>query len=134
MPLLSANIVLCETALAEATRVTSAIRIIDVITLAPVNNVARFFSLVFLSCSSLDLSPHMLKVRLTTSQGAPVTEAPDYQFYYGFHVDPNGPGAFNLKTEFNVDTSNLMLPTTCLVYADLDGQNVARTTIRLRRK
>jgi hypothetical protein len=88
MPLLSANIVLCETALAEATRVTSAIRIMDVITLESSNKIARFFSLVFLSSGSLDLAPHILKVRLMTSQGTAIVEAPDYQFYYGFHVDP----------------------------------------------
>ncbi len=133
MPLLTANIIVCETILVEKTDVISAIRVMNTLSLAPGNNFAHVFVVTFLASQPRDLSQHILKVRVTQLNGLTIAEAPDYPFVYGYRFDVSGLGGFTLTTEFNIDTSGLGIPSNCAVSADLDGQPVARTTLTLRR-
>jgi len=134
MPLLSANVIVCETALAEkTTEVLSAIRMMSVLTLASENDIAHFFVVTFLTCQPGDFSSHILRIQVTDGSGPLIAEAADYAFSYGYKVDPTGPGGFTLTTEFTVDTRPVRLPVDCLISAFLDGQSVARTPLRLRR-
>jgi hypothetical protein len=133
MPLLSANIVVCESALTEKSGMVSAIRMMDTITLAPGNTIARFYIVTRLSCQSGDFSQHVLKIQVTHQNEALIVEAPEHPFRYGYKMDIDGPGGFILTTETAVDTVSFSMPARCVVTAFLDGRPVARTPLMLRR-
>ncbi len=133
MPLLSANIIICETVLFEKTEVPSAIRIMNSLALAEGTDAARFFVITFLACEPGDFSRHVLKIAVTQQHGAVIAETADYPFQYGYRIRPSDPGGFILTTEFNIDGKPLGLPLGCLVSAYLDGEAVARATLTLRR-
>jgi hypothetical protein len=138
MPLLSANIIVCENVLTEnpdiGGPVPSAIRTISVIALPPGNNSAHFFALTFLSSQPGDFSPHTVQIQVTGKSGTFIAQAPPLTFRYGYLIDPSGPGGYILRTEFNVDVSAYNLPLGCLVSAFLDGSAVARTPLMLLRR
>jgi hypothetical protein len=133
MPHLSANIIVCETALYEKTDVPSAIRIMTAIGLPPGNNFARFSTLTFLSSLPRDFEVHTLQIQMTDQAGRPIGHGEPYQFNYGYRLDISGPGAFMLKTDFNLDTTPIGLPANCLITAHLDNQAVAWVPLMLRR-
>lgn len=131
--LLSANILLCESVLTEKSEVSSAIRIVNVVTAAPGQATAHFFAHTMLNSQSLEPTPHVLQIQIFTREGQPVSSAPEYRFVYSNRVDVSGPGAFNLTTEFNIDLSHFPPMAYYVVAAFLDGQRVATTPIMLRR-
>jgi len=131
--LLSANIILCESVLLERNDVASAVRIVNVITLAPGNNVAHFKAHTMLNSDSADLSTHVLQLQVFTRSGQLVVSAPQYRFVFANRLDFSGPGAFNLTTDFNVDINQLPALGYFTVVVFLDGERVATTPIMLRR-
>lgn len=133
MPLLSANILVCESVLVEKTEVLSAIRMMDTIALAPGNDVARFHAVTRLTSQTADFYAHTLKVQVTDKNSTLITEAPEFSFRYGYRMEISGLGGFVLATEFALNAAGLLLPAVYIVTAFLDGQGVARTPLMLRR-
>jgi hypothetical protein len=133
MPLLSANIILCENVLTEKTEMSSAIRLLDVLRLAPGTNNAHLFAITRVYSQPGDFGQHTLRITANDRNAGLITQAPDYRFQSGYRIDPSGPGGFVLTTEFNIDVSLLRLPTTCVVNAFLDSQLVAHTPLTLSR-
>ena len=133
MPLLSANTLVCETVLWEKTDVPTLVRVMSALALGPGNNFAHFFVVTFLSCQPGDSLSHTLRVQITNPNGQPIAEAQPFPFNYGYKVDPNGPGAFILATEFNIDVTRTGLPVNGLVSAFLDDQSVTCVPLMLRR-
>lgn len=80
MPVLSANILVCETVLTEKTDVLSAIRMMDTIKIAPNSNAAHFYAITRVTSQPGDFSPHVIKVQVTQQDGSLVTEASGYPF------------------------------------------------------
>lgn len=134
MALLSANVIACETVLFEKNDVPSAVRIMSVLTLPPGRTDAHFFSVTFLHCQPGDHIPHKLRIHVARSDGSLVADAPEHPFLYGYRVDPRGPGAYILTTEFNIDVTRLAMPCDCLIIASLDGNAVARAPVMLRQQ
>jgi hypothetical protein len=138
MALLSANLILCDTVLWETPpkggKVPSVIRLMSSISVPPGNDLAHFFAVTFLSSQPGDFLRHELKIQVTDKSGKTViSQAADWDFVYGYILDPSDPGGFILTTEFNIDIRPYQLPLGCLVSACLDGQIVARTPLILRR-
>ncbi len=134
MPLLSANVIICESVLTEKTDVTSAIRILNVLTVSPSKNLATFRVHTALASTPTDFEQHVVKVWMHPLDSAVVAaEAPEYRFVYGRKIDFSGPGAFNLTTDFNLDLRPLGDLGHYLIVVSLDGQLVARTPLTLRR-
>jgi hypothetical protein len=135
MPLLSANVIVCESVLIEKTDVASAIRMINALTSSPSSSIVRFKVHTTVSSSPLDFQPHVLLVEMRAPDGQIFVSAPEYKFVFGNKVDNTGPGFFNLTTDFNLELATLspMVPTTYMISVYLDGQRVAGTPIMLRR-
>jgi hypothetical protein len=135
MPLLSANILVCELVLWEKTDVPTIVRAMSVIGLSPTRQFAHFFSVTTVNCHPGDFLTHALRVGVSDRTGAFIAQAPPYNFVYGYKVDPAGVGGFVLTSEFNLDVSQISLPTSCLVSAFLDSEPnpVAKTPLILRR-
>lgn len=134
--LLSANLILCESVLTEATGTKTAVRMVNFFTIPYAGNpLIHFFALSFLTCRGPDTSRHVAKVDMVEiTSGVPVAEAPEHPFFYGFAPDiPNGPGAFSLSTEFNLDTSKVRVPSPYLVRLRLNGVVEGQTLLMLRR-
>jgi hypothetical protein len=68
MPLLSANILVCETVLTEKTDMLSAIRMMDTIRVAPSNNSVHFYVVTRVMSQPEDFSQHVLKVQMTNQK------------------------------------------------------------------
>jgi hypothetical protein len=133
----SVSLIICESVLSEKTGGVSAIRIMDVLSIGPQSLAARFFVISYLHSSSMDFQQHFAKVHLVAlrnGQWVSVAEAPDHGFIYSYRLDPTGPGAFLLTTEFNLDLTDIGELGTFWVQLMIDGQLVAQTPIMLRRK
>lgn len=133
MPLLSASIIICETVLLEKTDLMSAIRIMNVLSIAEANNFARFSSVTFLHSAPGDYSRHVLKVQLLRSTGEVIAEGVDESFVYGYRIDPIGAGGYTLTTNFNLDLRTIGPLGQFAIWAFLDGTRVCGATIMLRR-
>jgi hypothetical protein len=135
MPLLSANVIICESVLVEKnTDVSSAIRILNVLTISPYALVASFRVLTMLSSAPGDFAIHVVQVQMRTAEGnAVVAAAPELPFVYGNRIDPSGPSAFNLTTEFTIDLVPLGALGTYMIWVILDGSSVTGTPLTLRR-
>jgi hypothetical protein len=137
MPLLSANIVLCESVLWETPalggKVPTTVRIMGAITLAPGNFLAHFYAVTFLTSQPGDFVPHRLRIQVTDKTGVLIAQAAEVRFRFGYLLDPSGPGGYTLTTELTLDVTPYQLPLGCLVSAFLDDQTVARTPITLLR-
>jgi hypothetical protein len=135
VPLLSANIVLCEKAITEKdTNRINLVRVTDIISLASGNNVGYCDAVTFLTSTPYDLCSHVLSVKMCTFGGQPVVTAPDYDFTYGYKVNPAGPGGLRLVTNFTIDFRLIgPLETAYVVWAFVDGEAAAKTPLMLRR-
>jgi hypothetical protein len=133
MPLLSASVIVCETVLLEKTDVMSAIRIMNVLSIAEGNNFARFSSITFLNSTPGDDSRHILKVQMLKSTGELVAEGPEQPFVYGYKIDPSGAGGYNLTTNFNLDLRTIGPLGQYAIWAFLDGVRVGGAALMLRR-
>lgn len=134
---LSVSLIVCESVLSEKTGIVSAIRITDVLTVGPQSALARFFVLTYLHSHPLDLQQHVAKVQLMgLREGAwgSVAEAPDQRFVYGYKLDPSGPGAFMLTTEFNLDLTMLGALGVLYVQVLVDGNLEDQTPLTLLRR
>ncbi len=135
-PPLAASLILCETVLEEKSGLQSAIRMLTHLALSAGNNLANFNSLTIITGHPGDTDTHSLQVRMV-GEGSngwyEVASAPVRSFSYGFKIDPNGPGGYNLTTNFSVDVTKLDLASTFFVQAWLDGAHVAQAPITLRR-
>jgi hypothetical protein len=130
---LSANVIVCGDVLREsATELLSAIRMMSVITV-PSSNYAHFYSIVFISSAPGDIEQHKAQVRLCTADGTVVASANEYEFTYGYRIDPTGIGGFVLRTEFNVDLTKIQTLGTFWLWAFVDGAAIAKTPLMLRR-
>jgi hypothetical protein len=133
---LSASLVICESVLTEKTEVISAIRIMTSLRIAPDSNFVRFYALTVLTSYPQDTQSHVLRVLMIEKRGdewEAIATAQDHSFFFGYNVDPSGPGAYFLTTEFVIDVSRLTHMGTCFVQALLDGERVAMAPITLRR-
>lgn len=132
---LSSSILLCELVLNEPTGRISLIRVIDVINTPP-GVPAHFFSLTYLHSDLSDYLPHVLQVQVAKwefDHWDVLAAAPPQPFLYGYKLDPSGPGAFALSTEFNLNVERLGGRGTVFVQALVDGQLVTQTPLMLRR-
>jgi hypothetical protein len=135
VPLLSANILLCEFVLWEKSDVPTIVRSMSTIGLSREREFAHFFSVTTLHSDPGDSQFHSLRVCVSDQTGNTITQTSPYAFQYGYKIDPSGPGGFILTSEFNLDVTKLKLPTCCLVSAFLDAipQPVATIPLMLRR-
>jgi hypothetical protein len=134
---LSVSLIICESVLSETKGGVSAIRILDVLTVTPQSSVARFFVLTYLHSRPFDLTQHTAKVQLVAFREngwTRVADAPEYKFAYGYRMDPNGPGAFLLTTEFNLNLLTVGPLGVFYVQLILDGELAAQTPITLLRR
>jgi hypothetical protein len=131
--LLTANIVLCEMVLIDKAEVASAIRIINVITIAPGQNHAHFKAHTVLNSDGPDFAPHVVQLQLVTRDGKLVFSAPEYKFVFANRLDFSGPGAFNLTTDLNVDVSGFEALGYYVVWVFVDGKRVTGASMMLRR-
>jgi hypothetical protein len=131
---LSANVIVCGEVLVEAkTDLLSAIRIMTAITVSAKQSHVRFWSIAFVSSPPGDYEQHRMLVQMTGPDGGLVASAQEYEFQYGYKIDPKGNGGFSLRTEFSVDVTRLRDSGTYWMGVYVDGQIAARTPITLRR-
>lgn len=133
----SVSLIICESVLSEKTGGVSAIRIMDVLFIGRLSSAARFFVLSYLHSGSIDFQKHVAKVQLAAfrdGQWVSLAEAPDHGFVYSYRLDPTGPGAFMLTTEFNLDLTTIGPLGTFWIQLMIDGGLAAQTPIMLRRK
>jgi hypothetical protein len=129
----TANLIICESVLNEGT-VKSAIRVVDIMTAVPPRNFIHFFALTFLHSGTLpDLQQHTLRVQMVAADGKEVASAPDAFFKWVLSSDPGVPAAFVLSTEFTIDLTQLVELGTYYIESRLDGVQVAKTPVTLRR-
>lgn len=132
---LSAAILVCESVLSEVTGGVSAIRIMDVLYCGTLLRSARFFTLTYLHSRPNEFRQHVLQIKMigrgSDGKTFVAASAPEQRFVYGYKIDPNGPGAFVLTTEFTLDLSNMGNLGTYMIQAFLDGEIVAETPLRL---
>lgn len=122
---LSANAIVCGDVLREsATELLSAVRMMSVITV-PSSNYAHFYSIVFLSSAPADYEQHKAQVKLCMADGTVVASANEYEFTYGYRIDPSGNGGFVPRTEFNVDLTKLQTLGTFWLWAFVDGAAIS---------
>ena len=135
--LISATIIVCESVLTEQNGVPSAIRLIDILTLASGNPIAHFFTITNLHAVSLDPEKHRLaiKMRRPVLGGGweTVAETTEREFVYSHRLSLTAPGACLLTTEFNVNVDMLGGLGTFYLEAWLEGKMVAHTPLTLRR-
>lgn len=132
--LLTANVIICESVLSEKTDVSSAIRILNALTISPTQTVATFRVHTMLASTPMDFEQHSVQVWMRPMQkDIVVASAPAFKFVYGNKLDYSGPGAFNLTTTFTVDLHKLGALGHFLISVTLDGQMVASAPIMLRR-
>ena len=126
-----ANLIVCESVLSEKTGVVSAIRIMDLLVVAP-NGFAHFFTLTRLySSADRDISLHTLNVQAVGPHGVVVASSPPHPFVYGYGQEPSSPGGFMLTTEFSFDGTAPLGPYD--LQAFLDNRLVARAALTLRK-
>lgn len=132
--LLSANLIVCDMALIEK-ETTSAIRIIDTLTIPAAASTARFFTVVSLFSSPGDFIQHSVVIQMVDPDRAfsIVAAANPHNFAYGHRINFNGPGGLVLTTEFNLDLSKLAGFGLFYIQAVLDGEIVATVPLTLRR-
>lgn len=134
----SASLIVCESVLhEERTGAVSAIRIMDVLNLGRLSTIARFFVLTYLHSRPLDFAQHIAKVGLTALRNGKwvrFADAPDHAFVYSYRMDPSGPGAFLLTTEFNLDLTTLGELGTFWVQLLVDEELIEQTPLTLLRK
>jgi hypothetical protein len=135
--LINASICVCEAVLVEKdTELHSAIRIMDTLRIARAATTAHFWVLTSLHCNPGDIRQHVITIKMVGNIGGnweSVVGTGPFTFSYGYKLDPLGPGAFTLRTEFNLDLT--VLPTLGLFYvqAIVDEEMVAQIPFRLRR-
>jgi hypothetical protein len=133
------SVLVCESVLNE-NGLRSAIRIMDVLTIAPNSQHAHFFVLTYLHCNNGgDLSPHIVKVQMIAWNvsypgGVIVAEAPDQRFTYGYLYSSSAPGGFALTTEFTLDLAPLGQLGSYYIQALVDGVIIQQTPLTLRRR
>ncbi len=124
MELLSANIIVCENVLTETPSVggpvLSAVRILSAIRLPVGNDLARFFTLTYLSSQPGDFLKHTIRIQILDKGGSLVIQAEPYLFQFGYLLDPLGPGGYTLRTEFGLNVAARPLPLGLVVCAFLD--------------
>jgi hypothetical protein len=103
------------------------------ITLPPESNSAHFYSITLVASAPGDHADHVLEVQLTTLAGSVVASAPEHPFVYGYRLDPSGEGGYTLTTEFNADVSQFPSLGTFLIRVLLDGRQIAKAPLMLRR-
>lgn len=130
----SVSLIICESVLNESTGAVSAIRILDVLTIARQSSAIRFFVITYLHSQPGDTEQHFAQVRLMAQRAGQWTsaaEAPPHTFTYSYRMDPNGPGAFILTTEFNLQVVKLGEMGTFWVQLSVDGKQVEETPLTL---
>jgi hypothetical protein len=127
----AANVVLCESVLAEKSGFLSAMRLINVITFTAQSPRFSFKALTSLNADPGDLTFHSIHVQLVRGDGYIAAHTTPLQFTYGYSIDPSGPGAFYLTTNFDLLASESM-PGNYAVVAFVDGVAVARAPLMLR--
>ena len=60
-----------------------------------------------------------------------VADAPPHSFVYSYRMDPTGPGAFMLTTEFNLDLATFGDLGAFWVQLSVDGEYVEQTPLTL---
>jgi hypothetical protein len=130
----SVSLIVCESVLNENTGATSAIRIMDVLTIGRLSRAARFFVITYLHSRVGDFGQHVAKVQLAGLRGGQwvsVADAPPHSFVYSYRMDPTGPGAFMLTTEFNLDLTTFGDLGSFWVQLSVDGEYVEQTPLTL---
>jgi hypothetical protein len=108
---LAVNLILCENVLTETNGLVSAIRVFDVLTIAPGNNFARFFALTTAVSNPGDIDQHVLRVSMHSLDGQQeIARAPDFPFVYRYNAGFQTPGGLRLTTAFNIDIKTLAEP------------------------
>ena len=134
MPLLAANVLICEVVLNEKSDLASAIRILNVLTVSPTENTATFKVQTMLTATPGDFQQHIVKVWMRTIQNnLVVAKAPEFRFVFGNKFDYSGPGGFSLTTNFALDLRTLGALGHYMIVVSLDGEVVAQTPLMLRR-
>jgi hypothetical protein len=137
MSLLSANIAVCEAVIWEQpANVPTLVRVMNVLNVGRESIAARFFVITSVSSQPGDLESHTLLVTLADRAGNLVAATEPSKFNYGYNIDINGAGGFNLTTEVNLGIAKLptALPCHVLVSAFLDElpDPIATTPLLLR--
>jgi hypothetical protein len=134
MTLPSANIIICEAVLTEKTGdAVSLIRTMNVLGVASYAESVRFFTVLFLNSLPGDIYPHTVQVQMFTDKTFLVASSPEQTFFYGYGIDPAGPGASTLTTEFNLGVASLGNLGTYLLVAYVDRKQAAVTPLIMRR-
>jgi hypothetical protein len=133
----SVSLIVCESVLNEATGAASAIRILDVLKIGRLSNIARFFVLTYLHSKPFDSGKHVAQVQMLgvrNNSWVTVANAPPHDFAYSYGVVVNAPGAFMLTTEFNLDLTTLGGLGTFWIQLLVDGVLVEQTPLTLQRQ
>ena len=132
---ISTSLLVCQAVLTENTGWTSAVRIMDVLTIGRVSPIAQFFVLTYLHSNPGDFLLHTLKVQMVGRSGenwVVAADAPEERFEYGYKVDASGPGGYMLTTEFVLNPQVMGSLGLYFIQAVLDGDLVAQTPLTLK--
>lgn len=127
----AANIVLCESVLSEKSGFLSAMRLINVITFNAQNPRFSFKALTALNAEPGDFAVHSIALQMVRGDGYIAAHTMPLQFVYGYAIDPTGPGAYYLTTNFDLVGSQ-SLPGNYSVAAFVDDVVVASAPVMLR--
>jgi hypothetical protein len=131
---LSVSLIICESVLNESTGAASAIRIMDVLTIGKLSRAIRFFVITYLHSYPGDFEEHVAKVRLLAQRNGEwvsAADAPPHAFKYSYRMDPGGPGAFMLSTEFNLEVAKIGELGTFWIQLSVDQKDIERTPLTL---
>jgi hypothetical protein len=130
---LSANLIICELVLKEESKVQSAIRIMDRLTIGRPEVSVDFSALTLLTSNPGDFSSHILRVQLHSDTGVLIADTSEQLFAFENRFDQFGIGAYTLTTNFTLQLSKVPLPGRYAVWAFLDGIRVAGAPLTLLR-
>jgi len=133
----SVSLIICESVLNEATGAASAIRILDVLKIGRLSNIARFFVLTYLHSKPLDSGQHVAQIQLLGLRNGNwviVANAPPHYFRYSYGIVYSAPGAFMLTTEFTLDLTTLGELGTFWIQLLVDGILEEQTPLTLQRQ
>jgi hypothetical protein len=130
---ISANVIACEDILTEKTEIFSAVKILSAYKISRETMHLNFYSLAIATSTPGDYSRHVMSVQMKTPAGLTVAAGADYQFNYGYKIDPLGYGGFSLKTKFTLELSKLPPELGWFfLWVYVDGEPVAKTVFTLR--